>query len=155
LYRRIFVAVDDSPCAWLAFDEALRIAAAADAFVTVATVVQHVAPMEDLDFDSGGMPPFDSSSLLVAEQTLTKAQHWLVSRQVKGMTLKIDSLTDTVAEAITRSASQSRAELLVMGTHGRRGFERILSGSVAEAVIRQSAIPVLLIRARNTQRNDA
>lgn len=47
---------------------------------------------------------------------------------------------------ILRLARTRRPDLIVMGTHGRRGFTRVLMGSVAEAVVRRSPVPVLTVR---------
>jgi nucleotide-binding universal stress UspA family protein len=52
-----------------------------------------------------------------------------------------------VAQAIAREASRWGADLVVMGTHGRRGFQHLMLGSVAEQTVRQSSVPVLLIPA--------
>lgn len=51
-----------------------------------------------------------------------------------------------VAELVLRQASALRAGLIVMGTHGERGASRLVLGSVAENVLRQSHVPVLLVR---------
>jgi nucleotide-binding universal stress UspA family protein len=51
-----------------------------------------------------------------------------------------------VSEAIEQEAENWNADLIVIGTHGRRGFRRLLLGSVAENLIRISTKPVLLIR---------
>ena len=48
-------------------------------------------------------------------------------------------------EAVLSAAAQTRADLIVMGTHGRSGFERALLGSVAEKVVRMSRVPVLTV----------
>jgi nucleotide-binding universal stress UspA family protein len=50
------------------------------------------------------------------------------------------------AETILRVARELRADLIVMGTHGRRGFGRLLMGSVAEQVLREAACPVLTLK---------
>ena len=46
-----------------------------------------------------------------------------------------------------RDARKQRADLIVLGTHGRRGLRRLVLGSDAEAVVRTSPVPVLLVRA--------
>ena len=51
------------------------------------------------------------------------------------------------AGEIVRIATEEGAEMIVMGTHGRTGFTRMLMGSVAEAVVRRSPCPVLVYRA--------
>jgi len=51
-------------------------------------------------------------------------------------------------EVIVRLAEEDHFDLIVMGTHGKKGFERLVMGSVAERVVRQAVCPVLTIRAR-------
>ena len=51
------------------------------------------------------------------------------------------------AKVITRIAADTSPDLLIMGTHGRRGISRLLSGSVAEAMLRWAPCPVLTVRA--------
>ncbi len=55
-------------------------------------------------------------------------------------------LTGAPADAIVDFATANDVDLIVMGTHGRRGLSRILIGSVAEAVMRQASCPVITIR---------
>jgi universal stress protein A len=50
------------------------------------------------------------------------------------------------AQSIVQTAEQEQADLIVMGTHGRSGFSRLLMGSVAEAVVRKAQCPVLTIK---------
>jgi nucleotide-binding universal stress UspA family protein len=52
-----------------------------------------------------------------------------------------------VADAIVAQARASKCDLIVIGTHGRRGFSRALMGSDAERVVRESSVPVLVVRA--------
>ena len=52
-----------------------------------------------------------------------------------------------VADAILQEAKSTSCDLIVIGTHGRRGFSRVLLGSDAENVLRESPVPVLLVRA--------
>lgn len=55
-------------------------------------------------------------------------------------------LTGNPAEEIVRFADEARCSLIVMGTHGRTGFKRLLMGSVAEAVVRQANCAVLTFK---------
>lgn len=56
-------------------------------------------------------------------------------------------MTGEPADEIVRLASEKQADIIVMGTHGRRGFGRFLMGSVAEQVVRKAACPVVTIKA--------
>jgi nucleotide-binding universal stress UspA family protein len=55
------------------------------------------------------------------------------------------SSLDDVPTLVLRAAADFNADLIVMGTHGRRGMQRLILGSVAERCVRQSTLPVLLI----------
>jgi len=55
-------------------------------------------------------------------------------------------LLGTAAEDIVRVATEEKADLIVIGTHGRTGLKRVLMGSVAEAVMRHAHCPVLTLK---------
>ncbi len=59
-----------------------------------------------------------------------------------------------LAEAI-RLAGAGQAELVIIGTHGRRGLKRLLLGSVAEGLVRQCVVPVMLVRPAPAAENAA
>lgn len=58
-----------------------------------------------------------------------------------------ETMGGRVADVIVREARKWKADLIVMGTHGRRGIGRVVLGSDAEAVLREARVPVLLLRA--------
>jgi len=57
-----------------------------------------------------------------------------------------------IAASLNEAAREWQGDLLVIGTHGRRGVRRIVLGSVAEAVIRESTMPVLLVRGKAAEK---
>ena len=65
------------------------------------------------------------------------------------------SSIDDVSTVVLKAAATFNADLLVMGTHGRRGVQRLFLGSVAERCVRQAALPVLLIPSAAGQEPDA
>jgi nucleotide-binding universal stress UspA family protein len=65
-------------------------------------------------------------------------------------TLLFESMGGPVAALIIAQAKAWPADLIVMGTHGRRGIGRLAMGSDAESVVRSTPVPVLLVRGRNT-----
>lgn len=86
----------------------------------------------------GGVPaddvlPEDFSMLLMAEKK-------------KGLQADVLVLKGDASHVIAGQASQWGADLIIMGSHGRTGFRRLMMGSVAEAVFRSSDIPVLLVK---------
>ena len=63
-----------------------------------------------------------------------------------GVAARVEVLPDdSVADGILAAADRIRADMIVMGTHGRSGLSRLVLGSVAEAVLRRAAVPVLVV----------
>ena len=78
---------------------------------------------------------------------LQKAQKVAAAQGVRVESDLRESAGVRVADIITGRAKRWRADLIVMGTHGRRGVNRMLLGSDAELVVRNASAPVLLVRA--------
>jgi nucleotide-binding universal stress UspA family protein len=107
--------------------------------------------MHAVSIAPGGMPEIGVAYSAVMIESLTKeGQNALDARAARyrdrvelGPTrLEIGDARD----AIDRTAEEIGADLIVMGTHGRRGIRRMLLGSVAESVVRSAPCPVLTIR---------
>jgi nucleotide-binding universal stress UspA family protein len=79
---------------------------------------------------------------------LAQAQAGARERGVQAETLLREVAGGRVADQIVHEALQGNCDLIVMGTHGRRGFSHVLIGSEAESVLRSSPLPVLLLRLR-------
>jgi len=63
-----------------------------------------------------------------------------------GVAARVEVLPDdSVADGILAAADRIRADMIVMGTHGRSGLSRLVLGSVAEAVLRRATVPVLVV----------
>jgi nucleotide-binding universal stress UspA family protein len=65
--------------------------------------------------------------------------------------LLLETITGPAAEPILRQAKKSRVDLIVMGTHGRRGLKRLVMGSDAEQIVRNATVPVLLVRGKRAR----
>jgi universal stress protein A len=78
-----------------------------------------------------------------AEQALDARAKTLVA---DGVTARSVVRTGVAWQEIVRAVSEERADMIVMGTHGRTGLDRMLMGSVAERVVRQAPCPVLTVR---------
>lgn len=149
MYTRILVAIDDSPTSEKALEEAIRLAGALKAALCIAHAVdegplaQHgmgLGTYIDIDQVKGQMR--DDSNLLL-EKAVAKA----AAAGLQAEHLLIESTSRRVAELIVDAASDWKADLVVVGTHGRRGFERLLVGSVAENLVRLANASLLLVRA--------
>ena len=144
MYKRILVAVDGSNTSRHAFEAALDLAKSNEAVLRPFYVVENT-PMY---FDSPGYDPSVLRNSLIEEGTELRAEfdRTMAEQGVKGDSAvsEASSLAD-VSQMVLQAAAEFDADLLVMGTHGRRGFQRLILGSVAERCVRQASLPVLLI----------
>ena len=77
---------------------------------------------------------------------LREAQAFALEREVDAETVFVESIGRPASEIIVEQAKFWPADVIVMGTHGRRGINRLLMGSDAELVLRRSPVPVMLVR---------
>lgn len=151
MYDRILVAIDDSDTSHSALYEAIKLAEKINAKL----FVLHVA---DESFIYYGGPGFDCGAVVTlikeeAKKVINNAKEILVKHPTlhyETVLFEHKAITGRVAEAIVEQAEELAIDLLVLGTHGRRGFSRLFIGSVAENVIRLTTIPVLLIKNSGT-----
>ncbi len=146
--KRIFVAIDNSSTSQKALDEAIQLAKAFGASLCIATaadegpLTQHGMGLGTyIDVDKIKEEMRASSNMLLAQ-----AQEKASAAGCKAELLLIESTQKRVAEMIAEAASQWNADLIVVGTHGRRGFERLLVGSVAENLVRIATTSLMLVR---------
>lgn len=125
--------------------EAIGLAATVKARVFLLNVVRDVPVLEEI---SAAIVPEEVHAHLskLGRDVLEKAQREAAARQVEAETLLHDTATGAVAESILDEVARQGCDLIVMGTHGRRGLRRLTLGSDAEAVVRLSPVPVLLVR---------
>ncbi|PRF81974.1 universal stress protein UspA [Burkholderia multivorans] len=146
MYKRILVAVDGSDTSRHAFEAALALAKAHGAELQALYVVENAAIYHNV-------PGYDPSVLrdqLLAQGAELAAEFsaQMQAAGVKGETLANEASSfNDVSSLILDGAKAFGAELLVLGTHGRRGFRRLVLGSIAEQCVRHASLPVLLIPA--------
>ncbi len=150
-YKRILVPLDGSATSSAGLKEALKIAKASRGRVRLLHVV------DDTVLFRMAEPGVDLGSMLdelrrYGRQVLERAAKAAAAQHIKAESDLSESFGLRVADVITRVATRWRADLLVIGTHGRRGVDRLLMGSDAELVVRNTTIPVLLVHGRGARR---
>lgn len=146
-YRRILVAVDGSLAAARGLSEAIRLAKAQRAQLFVLHVVNEFyayAAMEGAGL-AADLPAMLRQS---GKRILAKAEAAARKHNIRPKILMRETLGGPAADPIVREAKRQRADLIVLGTHGRRGVRRLVMGSDAEQVVRMARVPVLLVRTR-------
>ena len=151
MYRRILVALDGSPTSTQSLEEALCVARLTKARVRLLHVVdemKHVTGYETFTaYTHDVLPRLRSGGEQVLKQGLEQAARAGVEADSRLVMTSCDRVCDVVAD----QARLWDADLIVLGTHGRRGVDRVLLGSDAEQILRIAPAPVLLVRGSATQ----
>jgi len=147
MYRRILVPIDSSKTAALGLREAIRLAKDQGAALRVVHVVDKMAI---IGVAEAGINPRPVLAKLArsGRAVLGEARRNAKKAGVDAETVLFEPVTKRVADEVLREAKKWHADLIVMGTHGRRGLRRMVLGSDAEEVVRLAGVPVLLVRGR-------
>lgn len=143
IYQRILVPVDGSPTSNAALDEAIRLAKLTGARIRLVHV------LDDIPFSIGFETYVgDVMGLLTdaGSEVLTEAKARAEASGVAADTFITELFGERVCDVVADQARIWKADLIVIGTHGRRGARRMVLGSDAEQVARTAPVPVLLIR---------
>lgn len=148
MYRNILVPVDGSPTSNAGLAEAIQLARQVGARIRLLHVVDQM-PLA-VSAEGFGVMSIDVLSLLKesGQQVLAQAKAQVDAAGIPVDMLLIDSPNGRLSDHVTAQAREWPADLIVIGTHGRRGIGRMLMGSDAEQVLRHAPVPVLLYRAK-------
>jgi len=148
MYRRILVPIDGSGTAARGLREAIRLAKAQHAKIRLVHVVDETMMLGTIEV---GLDPTPLLRALAKQgrALLQRAKRLAGKLGVSAEVALYESTAHRAAEAILREAAKWHADLIVMGTHGRRGVRRLVLGSDAEQVVREARVPVLLVRSRS------
>lgn len=153
MYKRILVPVDGSPTSNRALTAALQMARDADGQVRLIHIVDELAFFTGLDAYSG----YSAELLRIAQDMGNKILEDGMERAraagVAADNLLFEKYGESLGETVASEAMRWNADLIVVGTHGRRGVGRLLLGSGAEQVIRLAPTPVLVVRSADSDDN--
>ncbi len=149
MYKRILVPIDGSHTSQRGLTEAIRLAKHHKARLRLIHVVDVF--IVALPLESGRYADEIQKSFREDGRRLVNKAEALVRKH--GLT--VDSVMSEIvggraAEIIVAQARKWRADIIVIGTHGRRGVRRLVMGSDAEEVVRTSPVPVLLVRPKRS-----
>ena len=146
MYQRILVPIDGSATAERGLTEAIAIARASGGSIRVIHVLDELVFVSG--FETGAsyantvLPQLRKNSERIVLAARDRAQAAGVSVD----TLCVECFARRTSDVIVEQAAAWPADLIVIGTHGRRGVSRLMLGSDAEQVLRLAPVPVLLIR---------
>lgn len=145
MYRRILVPLDGSPTSERGLEEAIRLARWARAELRLVHVVDSAAAASGV----GEMTDVVPAIRLTGASILARSKSRAAEQGVDADTVLVEGLTGRAADVVVDQARSWGADLIVMGTYGRRGLARALQGSDADRVLRSAPVPVLLLRLRD------
>ena len=156
MFRRILVPIDGSPTSSRGLEEAIALAKNQAARLCLLHVVDELMVTQGFDgtmyVPASYVEDFMTALRKDGRRLLAKAEAKVRQRRLKVDTVLLETLGHRVADLIIRQAKKWRADVIVLGTHGRRGLARVVLGSDAELVVRESPVPVLLVRATAPRR---
>ncbi|MEJ8856905.1 universal stress protein [Variovorax robiniae] len=148
MYERILVPIDGSNTSLQGLDEALRLASLTHGRLLLVHIVDQLKYLTGYEsaavYMSDLLPYMQEAGEQILRQGLERAQGAGISAE----TLVFTALTERVADVVVRQANAWKADLIVIGTHGRHGLGRVLLGSDAEQILRVAPVPVLLVRSK-------
>jgi nucleotide-binding universal stress UspA family protein len=151
MYRRILVPVDGSTSANQGLQHALKLAKDQHARVRVLNVVDEMAVLPMMYGYPDDISVVIDSMREAGKQIIEDGGALAKRAHVQADTAVVEARGRVVSDAILEQARKFHADLIVMGTHGRRGLNRLLLGSDAERVLRSADVPVLLVKANGVE----
>ncbi len=150
--KKILIALDYSEAAELVAGKGFELAAAMNAEVTLLHVLSDITYYSSLNYSP--ITGFDTFSTMDIVQNNSRGELMDASekfleffKEKYSGNLRVDTMIGEgdFADEILKSAAEKNADIIVLGTHGRKGIEKIFMGSVAEKVLRKSTFPLFII----------
>ncbi len=144
MFKHILVPVDGSPTARLAVEKATGLAQAFGARVTAIFVINPY-PFTGVGTDFAyGQGEYLSAATAEANAAIKAAKAAFEGAGVSVTTSVVEART--AWRGVVQAAESAQADLIVMGSHGRSGLEKLVLGSVVQAVLSHTRLPVLVVR---------
>jgi len=152
MYQRILVPVDGSATSNCGLDESIRLAKLTGGRLSLVHVVDSLVFSTGMEFATG-----DIVGVLIdaGAQILAEAEARVEAGGVPVETFLSDAVASRICDVVAAQARLWSADLIVIGTHGRRGAGRLLIGSDAEQIVRTAPVPVLLVRPQSAGAGNA
>jgi nucleotide-binding universal stress UspA family protein len=144
MYSKIMVPVDGSDTARRGLEAAMELAKRLDAQLTLLHVLEFYPVMVEM-VPSSAWEQISDGVREHGQKLLDDARAAALAQGIAADAFLVDAAAARVADTIAAQAREHACDLIVMGTHGRRGMQRALIGSDAELVIRHSTVPVLMV----------
>lgn len=152
MYQRILVPVDGSPTSTKGLGEAIALAKLTGAHLRLIHVIDELSFAMSMEGYVGYVGDWVEELRVGGRKLLQEAQAKAQAEGVQAETVLRDQLQGAIDQVVIAEAASWPADLIVIGTHGRRGIGRMLLGSSAESILRHASVPVLLVRGQAAQK---
>ncbi|TVO51201.1 MULTISPECIES: universal stress protein [Denitromonas] len=146
MYKHIIVAVDDSPTSQRAIEEAAALSAASGARLTVVHAVDEALFAHFNRVTLASRDAVQQALIKEGQSVLESAVAAATAAGTKPESKLLASEHHSTSDQIVQAVVQLGADLLIVGSHGRRGVQRLLLGSVAEKLLKKVSISVMVVR---------
>lgn len=149
MFKRVLVPVDGSQTSIRALTTALQMARETSAQLRLLYVVEELVYLSG--YDQFGVYSGDVTAIIreSGQKILDDCMAIASAAGVQADRVLVDTFTQRLGDVVADAARAWNADLVVVGTHGRRGIGRVLMGSGAEEIVRLAPVPVLVVRARD------
>ena len=148
MYKNILIATDGSKFANHAVKHGLKLAKTIGCPVTLVAVTELWSALDMANKTRGGntnpIAEYEDSVAKAVEKILSSAETLAIKQGVPCKTVHVKDMHP--AEGIIRTADAKKCDLIVMASHGRRGVQKVLLGSITSEVLAHSHLPVLVVR---------
>jgi nucleotide-binding universal stress UspA family protein len=148
-FKKIMIATDGSDCSRLATDKGIELARLSGGMVYAVHVVStaYLSPM-DGDYFMGMNPYWESIHEALIKQGQQVVDYIKSLGEMKGINVESVLLEGNPSDELIRYAEEEKMDVVIMGTLGRTGLDRLLLGSVAGNLVRHSKVPVMVVRGK-------
>lgn len=153
MYQRILVPIDGSPTSDRGLLEAIAIARLTGGTIRLVHVLDELIFTTGFETGATYMNTVLPALRQKAEHILQTGKDRVAAAGVAVETLVVECFARRTSDVIVEQTAEWRADLIVLGTHGRRGINRAMLGSDAEQVLRMATVPVLLVRSFDEPRS--
>ena len=146
VYRQLLVPFDGSPTSEKALDEAIRLARLTGARLRLLHVVDELSYVNGFETATNYINEIVPLMQAAGEKLLALARQKAQAQGVDTDSVLVVGGPGRICEHVAEQARSAQADLIVVGSHGRRGIGRVLLGSDAEQIVRTAPVPVLVVR---------
>jgi nucleotide-binding universal stress UspA family protein len=148
-FKKIMIATDGSDCSRLAVDKGIELARLSGGTVYAVCVVSmaYLASMTGDYYSSMGVNPYWETMHEALKKQGQQAVDYVKGLvEMKGINVESVLLEGNPSHELIRYAEEEKMDIVIMGTVGKTGLDRLLLGSVAGNLVRHSKVPVMVVR---------